>query len=275
MMQRYLPVGLFGLMVASLLAAFMSTVTTHINLAASYYVNDVYRRFLAPGAGEQRCIRVARIASVAVLAIGGTLAYFATSISDLFLFFLALLSGVGPVYVGRWLWWRVRASTEITAMLASCATSSALTAWKHGWHLGPLSPGGELSSEGRLILTVLVSTLCALVSLLLTRAPDPATLVPFYRRVRPLGAWGPVRALAGCSAPRGELGYALLGSAGALAAILGATLGFGFWLLGRNAEFLCSAVISAAGTWLAVLGLRRLGGGAEAVGVETRLDPAG
>ena len=130
MMQRYLPVGLLGLMVASLLAAFMSTVATHINLAASYYVNDVYRRFLAPGADDKSCIRVARLASVAVLAIAGTLAYFANSISDLFL--LAFLSGVGPVYVGRWLWWRVRASTEITAMLASCARASALTVWNEG-----------------------------------------------------------------------------------------------------------------------------------------------
>jgi len=264
MMQRYLPVGLLGLMVASLLAAFMSTVTTHINLAASYFVNDVYRRFLAPGAGDGECILVARLASVAVLAIAGTLAYFSRSISDLFLFLLAFLSGVGPVYVLRWLWWRVRASTEITAMLSSCATASALTllnkGWgSEGWRLGPLSPGGVLSSEGRLVLTVLVSTSCALVSLLVTRAPDPATLVPFYRRLRPIGAWGPVRALAGGAPPRGEFLVACSGALGSLAAILGATLALGFWLLDRERNLLLAILVSVAGTLLTLHALRRLG----------------
>jgi Na+/proline symporter len=266
MMQRYLPVGVLGLMVASLLAAFMSTVTTHINLAASYFVNDVYRRFVRREAADRHYIGVARLASVAVLAISGTLAYFATSISELFLFFLAFLSGVGPVYVLRWLWWRVRASTEIAAMLASCTTASALTHWKHGWHLGPLSPGGELSSEGRLILTVCVSTACALLSMLLTRAPDPAELVPFCRRVRPLGAWGPVRALAGEPAPRGELGNALLGAAGALGAILAATLGLGFWILDRGRDAALSLLVTIAGTAVMLLAMRRLEPGERAPG---------
>ena len=258
MMGRYLPVGLLGLMVASLLAAFMSTVTTHINLAASYFVNDVYRRFVSRTADDRHYIRVARLCSVAVLAIAGTLAYFATSISELFLFLLAFLSGVGPVYVLRWLWWRVRASTEVTAMLASCATSSALTIFKHGWSLGPLSPSGELSNEGRLILTVLVSTTCALASLLVTRAPDPAELVPFYRRVRPMGAWGPVRRLTGLDAPRGEFARALLGSFGSLAAILGATLGMGFWLLDREEAFWLACAVTAVGVSLTAVVLRRL-----------------
>src|SRR5262249_5139592 len=158
---------------------------------------------------------------------------------------LAFLSGVGPVYVLRWLWWRVRASTEITAMVTSCATSSALTLFDHGWPPGPLTSGGVLSSEGRLILTVLVSTLCALAALLVTKAPDPATLVPFYRRVRPIGAWGPVRALAGVPAPRGELALALLGSAGSLAAILGATLGLGFWMLDQRGALFSSSLVTA------------------------------
>ena len=258
MMGRYLPVGLLGLMVASLLAAFMSTVTTHINLAASYFVNDLYRRFVARAADERHYIGVARLASVAVLSIAGTLAYFATSISELFLFLLAFLSGVGPVYVLRWLWWRVRASTEITAMLASCATSSALTVFKQGWQLGPLTNGGELSNEGRLIVTVVVSTLCALASLLVTRAPDPAALVSFYRRVRPLGAWGPVRALSGLPAPRAGLGVALLGSAASLAAILGSMLSLGFWLLDRHAALLVSCVVAGVGTLVTFSTLRRL-----------------
>ena len=249
---------LLGLVAASLLAAFMSTIDTHINLAASYFVNDVYRRFVARAADERHYIGVARIASAAVLAISGTLAFFAESISELFLFLLAFLSGVGPVYVLRWLWWRVRASTEVTAMLVSCATSTALTFLDQGWRLGPLSPGGELSSEGRLILTVLVSTACALASMLVTRTSDPAELVPFYRRVRPFGAWGPVRARAGLAAPRGELLQALLGSLASLVAILGFTLGMGFWLLDRRGPLLVAVIVAGAGILATALVLRRM-----------------
>lgn len=187
MMQRYLPVGLLGLVAASLLAAFMSTIDTHVNLASSFFVNDLYRRFLHSSGTEAHYVLVARLASLGVMLMAALFAYYAESISDLFTFLLAFLSGVGPVYVLRWLWWRVRASTEITAMLASASTTVALSLAPIDWQLGPLSSGGELLHEARLLIVVAVSLTASLLSMAFTSIPDPASLVAFYQRVRPVG----------------------------------------------------------------------------------------
>ncbi len=197
MLKRYLPVGLLGLVLASLLAAFMSTIDTHVNLAASFFVNDVYRRFLVPEANSPKhYVFVARLASVSVLAIAGVLAYYSRSMGKLFEFFLAFLAGVGPVYFLRWTWWRVTAWTEIVASVTSGLTATALTHFVIDWSfLGPLSTDGNLEPVGRLVLVASPTLVVALFSLLVLPSPDPQELVAFYRRVRPLGAWGPVRVL--------------------------------------------------------------------------------
>jgi hypothetical protein len=177
------------------------------------------------------------------------LAWQADSISDLFLFFLAFLGGVGPVYVARWLWWRVRAVHEIVAMLASAAATTVLTfGVPDGWHDGPLAPGGVLAPEGRLCLVVATSLLATLAVLPFVRAPDPRSLVDFYRRVRPMGAWGPVAALAPDVVRPRELLPVVVGVLGALACILGAMLGAGLWLLARGDEAAVAVAVAVAGT---------------------------
>jgi SSS family solute:Na+ symporter len=258
MMKRYLPAGLLGLAIAALVAAFMSTIDTHANLAAAFFVNDVWRRFVDPDGSTARHILVARLASAAALGIAALIAAQSDSIRDLFLYFLALLGGVGPVYVLRWLWWRVRASTELTAMGASVLATFVVSRSDRAWSLGPLSVAGELTPEGRLLLVVAFSTACALVSMLVTRAPDPRHLVEFYRRVRPVGAWGPVRALCPDVAPPKEMGACLAGSAGGLALVYGLMLAPGYWLLERPRALACSLAIALAGAWLVARALRRL-----------------
>ena len=234
MMVRFLPIGWLGIVVASLLAAFMSTIDTHVNLAASYYVNDLHRRFFQRKKRPEFYVTVARIASVVFLLEGALLASISNSISDLFTFFLAFLGGVGPIYLLRWLWWRVTAWSEISAMITSSLTTTLVTfATSDGWRLGPLSPGGEITAEGRIVIVVLLSTLVSLVVTWARPRPDPSQLVSFYQKVRPAGAWGPVRELAGVSSPAGE-GLAVIGGVlGGLALIWGLTLGVGAWLLGH------------------------------------------
>ncbi len=258
MMARFLPVGILGLVVASLLAAFMSTIDTHVNLASSFFVNDVWRRFLAPGRDAAHYVRAARISSAVVLVLGGLFAASATSISGVFQFFLAFLGGVGPVYVLRWLWWRVRASTEITAMIASSVLTVALThAYPAGWPGGPLTPDGILSPEARLVLVALGSLLLALISMGVTRRPDPASLVPFYERVRPLGAWGPVRRLAGVPGPPArEALAALAGTLGGVALVWGVMLGVGLFFLNRSHAAAWALACAVVGAILVHLALR-------------------
>ncbi len=262
MMRRYLPVGVLGLVAASLVAAFLSTVDTHINTAASFFVNDLYRRFWFRDKSERHYVLVARISSFAVLALAGLVAWQSSSMRELFVFFLAFLSGIGPVYVLRWIWWRVRACAEITALVSSALVSTAVTVidakTAFTWPLGALSPDGSLSDAGRILIVTLVSLAATLIAIALSRRPDPGSLVDFYRRVRPIGWWGPVRALAGSAPITGELGPALLGSAGALALTFGLLFGLGFLFLDRPLAFAISAFATLLGTFVTAWALRRL-----------------
>ncbi|MFT7485440.1 MAG: SSS family solute:Na+ symporter [Candidatus Paceibacteria bacterium] len=248
MMRRFLPVGLLGLVVASLLAAFMSTIDTHVNLASSFFVNDIYRRFFKPQASSHHYIQVARIASVVVLGMAGLLASASDSISDLFLFFMTFLSGVGPIYVLRWHWWRIRAGTEITAMLSSASATIALTTMNISWADTPLSPGGVLAPEGRMVIVVAISSLCALLVTVFGKKQDPRELLPFYRKVRPAGWWGPVAVLAPEVLPRREGGMILTGILGGLGLCYGLMLAMGYYLVEQvqSASFcLLAAVLGA------------------------------
>ncbi|MEM7165977.1 MAG: hypothetical protein AAF581_10955, partial [Planctomycetota bacterium] len=171
--------------------------------------------------------------SIVVLLVAALFAYQSESISDLFTFFLAFLGGVGPVYVMRWLWWRVRAQTEIVAMCTSAASTILIT-YVLGpiWDLGPLSDGGALRPEGRLVVVVLCSLAASLVHLAIARPPAAQRLVPFYERVRPIGFWGPVRRLASGSTEQALSWWPpLLGIVGGLALIFGLLFGVGRLIL--------------------------------------------
>jgi len=258
MLKRYLPVGLLGLVAASLIAAFMSTIDTQINVAASFFVNDIYRRFLRPEASDGHYVSVARLASVGVLATAALVASMATSISSLFTLFISFLGGVGPVYILRWFWWRVTAWAEIAAMLASATTTLLVTWLPIDWPPGPFVADGRLLHEGRLLLVVLMSLGAALVTLVATRAPDPRTLVGFYQRLRPAGAWGPVRALVeGPAVPTG-MGPALFGVVAGLALIHGLLFGLGHLFLGRPTSAALLGLVAIAGGAGVRWSLRRL-----------------
>jgi Na+/proline symporter len=185
-MVDYLPVGLLGLMLAAFLAAFMSTLTSYINLSAAYLVNDLYRPFLARGREDRHYVQAGRVASLIALAIGIVISFYATSISGLFLLLLTLGAGIGLVYVARWFWWRVNAWSEISAMVASSLLGAAL-------QLSPEWGGPTFPFAAKVFLNLIGSTA---VWIAVTYATPPTSmdrLVEFYRRVRPPGWWGPVR----------------------------------------------------------------------------------
>jgi len=274
MLAGLLPVGLLGLAITALLAAFMSTIDTHVNLASSFFVNDLYRRFVQRSRDARHYVNVGRVASVGILAFAAYLASLADSISDLFTFFLAFLSGVGPIYVLRWLWWRVQASTEIIAMVASSTTASLLqfapqlfeaTGWSWlgriaavQWQIPGLAENGDLTGPGVLLCTVLISTTAALASLLVVRPRRPETLVAFYRRVRPAGAWGPVRALCPDVAVARQARPVLLGWLGGMLLVYGVLFGIGWVLFGATAKAVAGGVAAAGGAWLVGWALRAL-----------------
>lgn len=181
MALAYLPPVLKGLVVASFAAAFMSTMDTHINWGASYVVNDLYRRFWRPQAPDAHYLRVSRWASLAIAVGAMAVAYWSTSLEQAFSAILMVTAGIGTVLLGRWLWWRTNAWSEIAAMAGSLAT--ALTA-------GPL---GFSTRLGALLYIALGTTGFWVAVTLVTRPVSPDKLVAFYRRVRPpRWGWRPV-----------------------------------------------------------------------------------
>jgi Na+/proline symporter len=245
MMMDLLPSGLRGMMLASLVAAFMSTIVSYINLSAAYLVNDVYRRFVARDRSERHYVFVSRVASALAVVLGGTIAWFADSISDLFKFLLEFGAGIGLVYIARWFWWRVNAWSEIAAM----AASSSLTLLLRG---APMLGGPTLTFPQVVLLNVLGSTLAWVAVTFLTRPTPMPRLAEFYRRVRPPGWWGPVRAALGDEAgPATESGGALLLWAVGTTFVYAALFGTGKVLLGESAIGAALLALAAAtGAWL-------------------------
>ena len=182
MMVKYLPSGLLGLVFASLLAAFMSTVSTQVNWGASYLVHDLYARFTGE-AEDRKLLRAARWASIGITLLAATLSFFMDSVGTVFRFLILIGNGPGLVLLLRWFWWRVNAWAEISAMVAGLLLALATF----------LPALAGLTFGQRLLLTAFGSLAVWLPVMLLTKPEPMAVLDAFYRRVRPAGAWGPVR----------------------------------------------------------------------------------
>ncbi len=179
MMIDLLPVGLRGLMVASLLAAFMSTIDTHLHWGASYLANDIYKRFLHPGASDTHYVLASRVAMLLMAALAVWASSTMNSIEWAWKFLVAIGAGVGLVYLLRWYWWRINAWSEISAMICSLATAVALFSF---------TPLGAREYEGvRLIIIVVASTVVWLTVTFLSPPTRAEDLRRFYERVRPGG----------------------------------------------------------------------------------------
>ena len=196
-MVDLLPAGLVGLMLASLVAAFMSTLTSYINLSAAYLVNDLYRPFVVRGRSEKHYVAVGRVASLAALLVGVTIGYYADTIFGLFSLLLTLGAGIGLVYIARWFWWRVNAWSEIAAMIASSVIGALL-------ELSPRWGGPEFPFAAKVAINVFGSTIVWVAVTYLTPPTPMEKLTEFYRRVRPPGWWGPVREAMGESRSPGK-----------------------------------------------------------------------
>jgi len=254
MMLRFMPPGWMGLMVASLLAAFMSTVTTHLNWGASYLVTDVWMRYRGARAGPRRQVTVARLLVVATAAIAGLAAWQMDSIFGAWLYVGELGAGGVLVGVARWYWWRVNAWSEIAALASSLLLSTAL-------RMGPL--GADDLYPIRFVIELGAGTIVWVSVTLLTRPASIERLERFYRRVRPGGLWGPVAArcpdVASNTPGRCEIAAWFCG----VSAVYAALVGVGWCVMGRPANgalALCAATLASWGLVIAVRESRWLRG---------------
>jgi len=174
MIADYMPTGLKGLMVASFLAAFMSTIDSQINWGSSLIVNDFYRKFVNKDASQQHYVRISRIATVLLLLTSAVITYSMTSIESAWKLFYQLTAGIGGVYIMRWFWWRINAWSEITAWVSSSVAALSINFIFSEWEYGI-----------RLISTAFFSTSCWLIATLVTKPVDEKKLLDFYNKVKP------------------------------------------------------------------------------------------
>jgi len=231
-MLTLLPTGLLGLVAASLIAAFMSTMSTQLNLGASYLVNDFYHRFIKPDASEKHLVNVGRGFTVISIILGGGLGLFLTSAGQAFTLLLMIGAGTGMIYILRWFWWRINAYTEIVAMVSSLCIAfyfNFIDQSFAGWE--------------KIVIGAILTTVVWVVATYLTPPDDEETLQNFVKKVNPGGpGWskyshgvysepwpvpnGILCMILGCSAVYGvllgvgqliygePLGYTLIGLAG-------------------------------------------------------------
>lgn len=200
MLMKFLPTGLKGLLVAALMAAYMSTISTHVNFGASYVVNDLYRRFIHPDCGERTLVRVSQFASIGLASIAGIWAFFATSVGDQWIAYFEMMSGAGIVIPLRWYWWRISAWTEISAMCSSLVVFTLMRTTSLFHDLFGVLGFPEFWLEEytiRFTVNLLITSAVWLTVTYITGPERLDHLVKFYRRVGPAGAWGPVPEMAG------------------------------------------------------------------------------
>ena len=246
LMLDFLPPALLGLVVASLIAAFMSTVSTLINWGASYLTNDLYGRFMRPQATQAELVLAGRLASVVVTVLGAVAAFFAQDITTVFRLVIAIGTGPGMVLILRWFWWRINAAAELAAMVA-------------GFVVGLITsvvPVLTIADFGlRLLTTTAITTVIWVAAMVFTPPETDATLDRFYRQVRPGGpGWSRQRQRTGI-APAQSLGHDLQKSLAALLLLLGAMLSVGGFLLLQSVTGWIWLAIAVIG-WI---WLRRLG----------------
>lgn len=227
---NYLPSGFKGLLLASFAAAFMSTVSTHLNWGSSYIINDFYKRFIKKEASPQHYVWASRWVTVGLVLASALVTSQLDTIAGAWKFLLALGAGTGAVYILRWFWWRINAWSEISAMTASFVISIFLQI-----SLG-LDTGDAKVFAKVMLITVTVTSFIWLTVTFVTAPEKEETLLGFYRKVRPGGIlWKPIADKAPEVMADTGLTRDLLDWAVGIVLIYTTLFGFGKILLGSHA----------------------------------------
>ena len=220
-MLTLLPSGLLGLVAASLIAAFMSTMSTQLNLGASYLVNDFYHRFIKKDASEKQLVTAGRLFTVVSIILGGGLGLVLTSAGQAFTLLLMIGAGTGMIYILRWFWWRINAYTEIVAMVSSIIIAGYFSF-------------GESTLEGwqKIVIGAVLTTIVWIVATYFTPPDDDETLRSFVKKVNP-GGPGWTKYSDGVSAEPWPVPKGILSMIFGCVAVYGFLLGAGQFIYGE------------------------------------------
>lgn len=243
-MRDHLPPGWRGLLLGAFFAAYMSTISSQLNWGTSYIVNDFYRRFVTRSASERHYVWIARLTTLALMALSGIVTFYLESIRQAWEFVLESGAGIGLVLILRWYWWRINAWSEIAAMVGAAIGYAALKLFT------------DLVFPYTLLAVVAWTTVCWVVVTLMTAAEPDEHLVRFYRRTRPDGpGWTRIAALAGEPTP-GRLRGLLVDWAAGVVLVYATLFAIGNGLFGSIAVTLACIAIAIVAIGVLRLNLR-------------------
>ncbi len=245
-MLTYLPAGLLGLVVASLVAAYMSTISSHLNWGSSYVVNDWYKRFYKPEASEKEMVSVGRWSTLLLMILSAFFALQLESALGAFQILLKIGAGTGLIFILRWFWWRINAYSELTAMIVSFLLAIYLDIIHKKLGFEPIP------EHIKLVTSVVLTTIAWVTVTFLTRPTEQGVLVSFYKKIKPAaGGWKPVinkaiaaNTLESTEVRAGKLPLQILGMLAGCFLVYGALFGTGYLIYGNMMQGIMAFVVS-------------------------------
>ncbi len=244
-MISFLPTGLLGLVVAALIAAFMSTISTHLNWGSSYIINDFYGRFINPAASEKKMINIARFTTLGLMILASLVATQLKSALQSFNILLQIGAGTGLIFILRWFWYRINAWSEIGGMAISFLVAVYFEVFYKG----------EMVAYEKLIAGVLITTIGWVTITLLTKPESDVVLKKFYLQVRPHNVgWRTWLRKTGLiennNDDRSGVGLEIAAMLIGCLMIYGYLFGIGYWIYGEGTHALLSFGIGLISSFL-------------------------
>lgn len=263
-MLTKLPSGLLGLVLASLIAAYMSTISTQLNWGSSYIVFDFYKEQINPEASEKRLVAVGRISTVVLMVLSAFLALAMQNAEQIFKLLLLFGAGTGLIFILRWFWWRINAWTEISAMFASGILSILIQATS----LGPFlfaAETGIFPEWGEIPFVMIVTTIIWVIATFTTKPESKEVLQSFYKKIQPGGpGWAKVVNEAKEDNIEIDSGEKWSVPSGITAMLLGVVLVYsmmfatGYWIYGRTTSALILTGIALVSGFLLIKAWNRM-----------------
>lgn len=256
-MNALLGPGMKGILVISFLAAFMSTIDTHLNWGASYIINDIYKRFYKKDGDQKHYVIMSKLVTVILTLLAAFIALKMQSISKAWEFIFAMGAGIGLVLILRWFWWRVNAWTEISALATSIIVTLCLEALaaiqtiQSGaeytlFGKAPILFGIPLQIHHKLLIVVPLSIIVWSITTYFTKPEPDSTLINFYKRVQPGGWWGTISSSVTSTMEPVSKGIFINWIAG-ISLVYGTTFAIGNFIFGNTGNAILLTVISILG----------------------------
>jgi solute:Na+ symporter, SSS family len=255
-MRDFLPPGLKGLLLVTFLAAYMSSISSQLNWSTSYFVNDLYKRFIRKdetfqneAIAQKHYVLVSRIYTLVVMLIALFAYTQINSIRDVWGFVIECGAGLGLVLILRWYWWRINAWSEIVGTITPFI-GYALAKFYFHWQNFPDDPRG-------LYLTVGLTTIAWIAATFITKPEKPEILQKFYERIQPQGNWKPVRESMNIPQPRSTMPFLFLSWISAIVMTYSALFLIGSIIFGDYGVAGVLLVSASAGFFFMRMGMKR------------------